>query len=191
MGGSMKQELYDALTENPIIAAVKDYEGLEHALKSNAEIIFMLYGEVGTIAEEVNQIKAAGKMAMVHMDLISGLSNREEAVNFVKKYTAADGIISTKPEVLRHAKNLSLHTVFRIFAIDSKGLNNIQRKVNEYADLVEILPGLMPKIIRKMSKSLKVPIIAGGLISDKEDVIQALNAGAIAISSSNEEVWKM
>ena len=37
----------------------------------------------------------------------------------------------------------------------------------------------------------KTPIIAGGLISDKESVMAALSAGAIAVSSTNHEVWKM
>ena len=92
--------------------------------------------------------------------------------------------------------NLPLECVptvfFRIFLLDSKVLDNINnRQITEYADAVEILPGLMPKIISKMSKTLSIPLIAGGLISDKEDVINALNAGAFAISSTNSNVWKM
>ncbi len=35
------------------------------------------------------------------------------------------------------------------------------------------------------------PIIAGGLISDKESVVAALSAGAIAVSSTNHGVWEM
>lgn len=35
-------------------------------------------------------------------------------------------------------------------------------------DAVEILPGLMPKIIKKLCSTVNVPINAGGLISDKE-----------------------
>ena len=42
-----------------------------------------------------------------------------------------------------------------------------------------------------MKKQLNVPVIAGGLIADKEDVIQALDAGAVAISTTNESVWNM
>ncbi len=38
-------------------------------------------------------------------------------------------------------------------------------------------------------KKTKIPIITGGLIMDKEDVIQSLNAGAIAVSTSNKNVW--
>ena len=59
------------------------------------------------------------------------------------------------------------------------------------ADLIEILPGVMPKIIRRLAGSAKKPLIAGGLISDKEDILSALGAGAVAISSTNEGVWFM
>ena len=58
-------------------------------------------------------------------------------------------------------------------------------------DAVEILPGVIPKIIKEIVEETNIPIIAGGLIRDKEDVINGLNAGAIAISTSREEVWYM
>ena len=34
-------------------------------------------------------------------------------------------------------------------------------------------------------------MIAGGLITEKEDVIAALSAGAIAVSSTNQDVWNL
>ena len=58
-------------------------------------------------------------------------------------------------------------------------------------DMLEMLPGLMPKIIRNVEHMSKVPVIAGGLISDKEDIMSALSAGAISVSSTNPEVWEM
>ncbi len=188
----MKQQLYDALSENPIIMAIKDDEGFQASLKlDEARIVFVLYGEVATIADITGQLKAAGKMVMVHMDLIAGLSTREEAVDFIAKYTKADGVISTRFEQIKRGKQLGLSTIYRIFVIDSKALSNLNRHIADYADIVEILPGLMPKIISRMRKKMGVPIIAGGLIADKEDVIQALNAGAVAISTTNEDVWNM
>ena len=188
----MKQQLYDALSENPIIMAIKDDEGFQASLKlDEARIVFVLYGEVATIADITGQLKAAGKMVMGHMDLIAGLSTREEAVDFIAKYTKADGVISTRFEQIKRGKQLGLSTIYRIFVIDSKALSNLNRHIADYADIVEILPGLMPKIISRMRKKMGVPIIAGGLIAEKEDVIQALNAGAVAISTTNEDVWNM
>ena len=46
-------------------------------------------------------------------------------------------------------------------------------------------------MIGKLYSFVKVPIIAGGLIVDKEDVMEALDAGAMAVSTTNHQVWKM
>jgi len=154
-------------------------------------VVFVLYGEVSTISGIVEKIKSAGKQAVVHMDLVAGLSGKTEAVDFISVYTKADAIISTRIEQIRHAKELGLSTIYRIFLIDSKVLDKLGNRAVESADIIEILPGLMPKMTKKLSKELQMPIIAGGLISDKEDVMAALKAGAIAISSTNEEVWEM
>jgi len=148
--------------------------------------VFILYGEVSTIGGIVEKIKTAGKMAVVHMDLVAGLSGKIEAVDFISVYTKADGIISTRIEQVRHAKELGLSTIYRIFLIDSKVLDKLGNRIGESADIVEILPGLMPKMITKLSKELRMPIIAGGLISDKEDVMAALKAGAI-IAGADEK----
>ena len=187
----MKQTFYDAVSNNPVIAAVKDEAGVENCIQTDINVVFVLFGEIGTIADIVERLKNAGKTVVVHLDLIGGLSVREESVRFIKKYTNADGIISTKPEMIKYAKELDLSTVFRIFVIDSKALLGMNSHLTEYADFVEILPGIMPRIIHKISCGTTVPIIAGGLISQKEDVIQALDAGAIAISTTDQKVWKM
>ena len=44
----------------------------------------------------------------------------------------------------------------------------------------------MPKIIKKINKAVKVPIITGGLIEDKEDIINALGSGAMGISTTKK-----
>lgn len=186
----MDQAFYDALVDCPVIAAVKEEEGLKKSLSSDIQIIFILHGDLVTIPDMVDRIKAAGKLAIVHIDLISGLSSKEVAVDFIKKNTKADGIISTKMPIIKRAKELGLVTVFRFFVIDSMAFDNIKKQFDiVQPDLVEILPGLMPKIIKIMTKLVSVPVIAGGLIAEKADVIAAIEAGAISISSTNQETW--
>lgn len=188
----MKQELYDIVSDCPVIAAVKDEPGLKRCLESDSRIVFILYGDIRTIKEIVETVKNAGKLAIVHADLIGGLSAREVAVDFLKYETGADGIISTKLQLIHRAKELELYTVFRFFVIDSMALLNIKKQCSVCRpDFIEILPGLMPKIIAQVSKSVPVPVIAGGLISERCDVTAALEAGAISISSTDEEVWFM
>ena len=185
------QIFYDAIMENPVIAAVKDEDGVLNCMQKDINVVFVLFGELTTISDIVDRLKSAGKIVIVHLDLIGGLAVREESVRFIKQYTKADGIISTKPDMIKYAKELGLYTIFRIFVIDSKAFNAISHHAISSADLIEILPGIMPRIIQKFSQKTHVPIIAGGLISEKEDVINALDAGAIAISSTNQQVWNM
>lgn len=183
-------EFKEAIENTPIIPAIKDAEILEQCLKSDACVIFVLFGDICNIAEIVERIKAEGKLAMVHMDLIAGLGSKEVSVDYIKERTKADGIITTKPMLAKHARELGLATVLRFFIIDSMALSNLSKQTREARpDCIEVLPGVMPKIIRKITGENKTPLIAGGLISDKEDVCNALDAGAVAVSSTNAKIW--
>ena len=186
----MEQKLYDTVTDCPVIAAIKDDSGLERCLDSDIQIIFVLYGDIVSIPEIVDRIKKKGKIAMVHADLISGLSGKEIAIDFLKRSTQADGIISTKLSFIKRAKELGMATVFRFFVIDSMAFDNIKKRYEAACpDFVEILPGIMPKIIAKVSKMVSAPVIAGGLIAEKADIYAAIEAGAISISSTNQNTW--
>ena len=125
----MKKLFKEALEDSPIIAAVKDDEGLSRCLTSDSRIIFILYGDIVTISDIVETVKSAGKLAIVHLDLINGLSSKEVAVDFLQKYTNADGIITTKPTLIKRAKELGLFTILRLFLIDSMAYENIDRQV--------------------------------------------------------------
>jgi len=178
------------LSDNPIIAAVKDYTGLEKALASDTHIVFVLFGSITSMDQIARQIKDSQKVCMIHLDLVDGLSARDPSVDFIQKYTCADGIISTRPNLVKKAASSGLLAIQRFFLLDSMAIANIKKQYPDNAACaMEILPGLMPKIIHKLSQTMSVPIIAGGLINDKEDVVNALAAGACAVSSTNPEVW--
>lgn len=189
----MRKAFIDQVESNPIIAAVKNDEGLQLSLTSDSSVIFVLYGDVCSISEIVSKIHDSGRTAMVHLDLISGLSSKEVAVDFIKKHTVADGIITTKNSLIPRAKELGLNTVLRHFVLDSMALVNIEKGARHgvpQPDFIEILPGIiLPKMIRKIDEISRVPVIAGGLISDKADVMNALSNGACAISTTNTKVW--
>ena len=154
--------------------------------------MFVLYGDICNISQIVSRLKKAGKIVIIHIDLIAGLSNKEIAVTYIKSVTHADGIISTRPSVIRQAKEEGLFAIMRFFVIDSIAFESIKRQTESvYPDMIEVLPGVMPKIIQKICKQNRTPVIAGGLISDKEDIMAALDAGAISISTTNQKVWFM
>ena len=186
----MKKEFKEALEDSPIIAAIKDDDGLKKCVTSDSRVIFILYGDILTIPDIIDTVKNAGKLAMVHIDLITGLSSKEITVDFLKKYTKADGIITTKPNLIKRAKELDFYTILCVFLLDSMAYENIDRQVKTAKpDVIEVLPALMPKIVSKVCKLSSAPVIAGGLVSEKEDVMTLLQAGAVSISSTNENVW--
>lgn len=186
------KDLLQSFEISPIVAAVKDEQGLTRCIESDSQIVFVLFGNINTISGIVKKLKDAGKTVFVHVDLLDGLSPREVTIEFLIKNTCLDGVISTKLPLIKCAKGLGLMTVMRFFVLDNLSLRNVRRKdYYQYADMIEILPGLMPKIIRQISDENKKPVIAGGLISEKQDIVTALSAGAVAISSTDEKVWFM
>lgn len=71
-----KKKFLEALRDSPVIAAVKNPEGLQNCLTSDCSIAFVLYGDMLNIAGIVAQLKEAGKLAFVHIDLVDGLTSR-------------------------------------------------------------------------------------------------------------------
>ena len=186
----MRSELH-LFETNPIIAAVKDERQLERTFALENDILFLLFGNICTIGTLVRRAKEAGKLAFVHLDLTQGLSSKDVAADFVKEYARADGVISTRPALLCRAKTLGLITVLRVFLVDSLSLDNLNKQIAACdPDLIEIMPGVMPKVIRQVCQTVRRPVITGGMISDKEDVIAALSAGALCVSTSCEELTK-
>ena len=126
---------------------------------------------------------------MVHLDLVAGLTQKEISIDYIRDKTCADGIITTRTNLIRHAKERGLATVLRYFVLDSMALDNIQKLSQQgYAsqpDVIEILPGtLVPKVVKRICAMSRVPVVAGGLIQDREDVMNMLDNGVIAISTS-------
>ena len=189
-----REEFIDLVEANPVVAAIKDDDGLERSLHSEIDVVFVLYGDVISIRDIVHRLKEGGKTVLVHVDLISGLAPKEVSVDFIQKYTEADGIISTRRNLTEYARSLGMNTVLRYFMIDSLALQNIRRqsKAETQPDIIEILPAiLVPDFISRIRKICKVPLMASGLVTNRQETLHALNAGAIAVSTTNQEIWSL
>ena len=183
--------MLEIIAEFPIIAAVKDEKELKESLMTDCKVIFILFGNICNISDIVEKIKNKDKLAIIHADLVQGLSAKTEAIDYLKLNTKADGIISTKGNLVKYAVEIGLIGILRNFIIDSMAMENVNKQVSlANPDMVEIMPGIMPEIIEKIKSELKLPLIAGGLISEKKDVIAALAAGADAVSTTKIGLWK-
>ena len=107
----------DLLEMSPVIAAIKDDAGLKRCLDTECQVVFILYGNICNIKDIVAELKAHGKCAMVHADLVQGLGSKEVAIDFIKEQTGADGIISTKPMLVRRAQELKMFGILRALTL--------------------------------------------------------------------------
>lgn len=188
--GHKHEKIRDLFEISPIITAVKDEQGLEKALKTESPVVFLLFGNICNITGLVDQVKNSGKIAIVHVDLIQGLSSKEVAVDFIRQNTRADGIISTKAPLVRHAMDLGMIGGQRTFLIDSMALETTKKQLLTFQpDFMELMPGVMPKILKTVRGYTEIPLVAGGLISDKKDILAAFDAGVDAVSTTREELW--
>ncbi len=187
----MKQEFARKIKKNPLIAAVKDLKKLDDALNSNCEIIFLLNGNIFNLKENVEKAHAKNKLVFIHIDLIDGFSKDLTALKFINQEIKPDGIISTKNNQIKNAKDLGLLTIQRLFIIDSLSIETtVKTSKMTNPDAVEIMPGIMPKITKNLSERLSTPLIAGGLVSEKEEVTLALENGAFGVSTTDPTLWK-
>jgi glycerol uptake operon antiterminator len=188
----MKSKFFDKIAYNPIIAAVNNINIFEEALHSSCEILFLLTGSIFNLNQLVDEARRHGKAVYVHLDLLEGFSRDFTSLKYIHEFIRPDGIISTKTSLVRKAKESNIFAIQRLFILDSlsleTGINSI-RGTN--LDAIEILPGIMPGIIRKIVKETSIPLIAGGLIEEKEDVVKCLKAGAIGVSSSDRSIWEL
>ena len=182
-----KKELYNCLEASPIVASVHDVS-FESVLKSPAEVIFLLGGNILTIENRIAAAHIVGKRIFIHIDLTDGIGKDRSGVQYLASI-GADGILSTKAILIRIAKECGLLTVQRFFAYDTQGVESINEILtNSSPDIIEIMPGVIGKIIEKFSKN-EVPLIAGGLIETKQEVTTALSLGALAVSTGVEDLW--
>lgn len=183
----MYEKMLNCLEASPVIAAVRD-KFFEKALNSPVDVIFLFGGGILTIEDRINAAHRAGKYIFVHIDLTEGISRDRHGIEFLS-HCGVDGIISTKSSLIRVAKECGLITVQRFFAYDSQGVESINDILaSSTPDIVEILPGVIGKIIERFSGG-NIPLIAGGLIETKQEVTNALNLGAFAVSTGKEELW--
>ena len=183
------RQLVDRLECSPVVAAVGESKW-NAAVASSAAVLFHLKANLLTVEQQLGQAHAAGKTVFVHLDLMDGLGKDKTALQFLVR-CGADGIISTRAQLIRAAREQGLLTIQRFFALDSQGLVGISEMLAQTnPDFMEIMPGITGKVIRRFAGG-SIPVIAGGLIETKAEVTEALSCGALAVSTGKNELWEI
>lgn len=181
------------LTRNPVIPAVKDDAALKRFLNSSNEIVFILYGDILTLNDKVEAVLKKDRIPFVHLDMVQGLASNAIVMDYFYKHFRRDcGIITTKSNMAKKALDHGIRVVQRYFMLDSLSVESAIEGITKMrTDAIEIMPGIIPRVISQISQKTTVPIIAGGLVQTALDVEKILAAGAVSISTSKTELWKI
>lgn len=177
------------LADSPVIAAVRSPQDFDEALASPAETLFLLSANLLSLEENVRRAHEKQRHVFVHIDLAEGLGKDAAGVEFLRRI-GTDGVISTRGSMIRVAREHGLQTVQRFFIVDSHSIETAVESIRSCSpDFAELMPGVIPKILQRLCERVSLPVIAGGLIDTKEEIIAAINAGAAAVSTGCSSLW--
>ena len=183
-------ELKNCIERGPIIAAVEK-QNWQEVLNSPVEIIFHMKTFLPTVKKCIDEAHAVGKKIFVHIDLAEGIGKDRSGIEYLNT-CGVDGIISTRGQLIRFAKEMGLLTVQRFFVFDTHGFDNRGELLGtSRPDLIEIMPGVIGKVISRIAATGDIPVIAGGLVETKSEVMTALSSGAVAVSTGKIDLWYM
>jgi glycerol uptake operon antiterminator len=174
----------------PCGAAVKTDGELEAALASSVGAIFLLRGNGLELAPVVRRVHEAGKLAVVHIDLVDGLASDIAGVRWLAR-CGVDAVISSQGQAVRAVRAEGLIAIQRLLCVSqvaiALGLAAVSRSQPQ---IVELLPGvILPSVADLVLPHLSVPLLAGGFVRDGEDMRRVIAAGALAVTTSERALW--
>ncbi|WP_440108708.1 glycerol-3-phosphate responsive antiterminator [Paenibacillus sp. QZ-Y1] len=174
----------------PIIASITVDEQISQAIASDVKRVILMTGNITNLGTIIESLHQSGKQAYVHTEMVSGIGRDASAIQYLADVFKVDGIVTTKSNAVSAAKQAGILSIQRIFAIDTAAIETAVRMIKSYKpDEVELMPGLMPRIIQELKERISQPLIVGGLIRHEEEIKQALKAGADFVSVGHEKFW--
>ncbi len=174
-----------------IISATRSDGEFLKAVEEKPEIIFDLNPDIMNISAKLKRAHAAGKRVFIHIDLAKGIGKDESGIRYLCKM-GVDGIISTKNNIIKTARENGLCTVQRFFIVDSRSVvSALESLRSAKPDMMEVMPGTVYKVISRLKELTDIPVIAGGLVETEAEVEAALSGGASAVSTGNQGLWNM
>ncbi|MGD6818987.1 glycerol-3-phosphate responsive antiterminator [Metabacillus sp. 84] len=173
-----------------ILPALRNMKQFDQFLSSDYHYGVLLDTHLGQLKGIIKASDQAGKKLLVHVDLIQGLKHDVYAAEFISQEIKPAGLISTRSTVIGKAKERKMIAIQRLFMLDTSALSKSLELIKKNRpDYIEVLPGVVPNLIKEIRKETDIPILAGGFVKTNEEVQAALLAGASAVTSSETALW--
>lgn len=189
MGQAIFERLFVA---GSVVPGVRTFNDFKWALTNTAvPSMILLFGDIILLPELLAEAKKHNKRILIHLDLLGGIGKDKAGIKFLARM-GVTGALTTKPQLVKYAREEGMIVIQRLFLMDSEALKSgINLLQGCKPDAVEILPAAVPaQAVQELSQKTGVPILAGGLLYTTEDVQSALQKGVHAVSTSRRDLWK-
>lgn len=182
-----------ALKKKPVVTAITGDSNLSEALRSSANVTFLLNADIMTLSDITRQLQTADKLVCVHLDLMSGVARDASGIRYLAEVVGIDGIVTTRSQLIPIAKRHGLITIQRTFILDSVSAHQTLKIMQDSRpDALEVLPApVIPHVMDQLTTgSRQTHIIGGGLLSTAEDAKTILQSGCMGLSTSAPRLWQ-
>lgn len=178
------------MNKYPVIASITDTEQIAAVLKSGVKRVNLMAGTVNNLKQIIDELHKSGKQVFVHIEMVAGIGRDSASIQYLAEVFRADGIVTTKSNAVAAARQAGILSIQRFFAIDTAAVETAVRMIKTSSpDEVELMPGLMPRVIREVKQKIRQPLIVGGLIRHEGEIQLALESGADFVSIGNSQFW--
>ncbi|MGQ7936067.1 glycerol-3-phosphate responsive antiterminator [Paraburkholderia sp. D1E] len=185
----MDKSLGARLTRHPVIATLFGVEQIDIFLKSAAEISIVANVELRKLHPVVAALTKAGKYVIVNIDSCDGLSQDKGGVEYLADI-GVTSLVSTRVATIQRGNRAGLVTMQKVFVTDrSTWPRSVKALEQSDPNLVQLMPAPMLSHLSAQDRKALPPIVASGFVCNKGDVFDALKNGAVAVSTSDSELW--
>ena len=180
-----------SFSNTKLIPAARTAKQFDQIVKRDFDYIVLLEVHLSHLRAIKQEADRYGKKLIIHADLVHGLKTDNFAADYLCNDICPAGIISTRSNMILKAKSRGIIAIQRIFLIDTIALEKSYSLIeNTRPDFIELLPGVIPEMIAEVYERTGIPVITGGLIRSEDQITRAIEAGAVAVTTSNKELWK-
>jgi glycerol uptake operon antiterminator len=187
----MDKSLGARLTRHPVIATLYGIEQIDIFLKSDAEVSIVANVDLRKLHPVVAALTKAGKYVIVNIDSCDGLSQDKGGVEYLADI-GVTSLVSTRVATIQRANRAGLVTMQKVFVTDrSTWPRSVKALEQSDPNLVPLMPAPMLSHLPAQDRKALPPIVTSGFVCNKADVFNALKNGAVAVSTSDSELWNL
>ena len=187
----VKDNIDELLAGNCVIPAVHTIDEFTYTVENtDLSCLMVKFGDLESLPELIRRAHQHEKSVMLHLDSIRGIARDNYGIKFLANI-GVDALITTKPQWIKTIRESGMIAILCMFLIDTEAFKNgLESIIKHKPDAIIIMPMSIPsEFVKEIIRKTNVKLIAGGLITTAEDIVEAIDKGIIGVATSKRELW--